>query len=301
MITLLAGENSFEIERYLREIITGFSGEVEKINGDNLQLAGLPDVLMGSSLFSSNRIVIIRGLSDNKVIWPIFGDWLNKVSDDIHLIIIEPKPDKRTATFKLLKKFADIKEFNQWTDRDYLTAEKWVIDEADKLGFKLDKKTAQFLVQRVGVDQWQLANSIDRLSLIDDVTIESITDLIDANPVENVFNLFETALSGDMGKLRQIIRNLEQTEDVYRLFALLSAQVFQLAAVATALKTDNVTKDFGVHPYVVSKLEPIAKKLGKDGVSKTVLIFSQADEDMKKSRAEPWFLVERALLKIAKL
>jgi len=301
MITLLIGENSFEIERYLRNITKEFDGETERINGDSLQLAQLPDILMGVSLFRSKRVVIIRGLSNNKTIWPIFGEWLNRVSQDIDLIIVEPKPDKRTSTFKALKKNATVKEFSRWTDRDVLVAEKWVMSEASKLGFDLVKDNAKFLVQRVGMDQWQLANSLDKLSFLDEISIESIKEVIDANPIENVFNLFETALRNDIYELRQILKILEQNEEVYRLLALLSTQAFQLAVVASASKTDNVAKDFGIHPYVVSKLEPIARKVGKTGVSKIISIFSEADDDIKKSRAEPWFLVERALIKIAKI
>lgn len=301
MITLLIGENSFEIERCLRDIAKCFNGEVERIGGENLQLSQLPDILMGVSLFKSERVVFLRGLSENKAIWPIFGDWLNKVSPDIHLVIIEPKPDKRTSTFKSIKKNSIVKEFNQWTDRDYLTAEKWVMAEANKIGFDLNKNNAQFLVERVGVDQWQLASSLDKLSLIDGISIERIKEVIDANPIENVFNLFETALRGDIHELKQILRVLEQTEEVYKLLALMSTQAFQLAAVVSASKTDSVAKDFGIHPYVVSKLEPIARKVGKSGVCKIISIFAEADDDIKKSRAEPWFLVERALIKIAKI
>jgi len=301
MITLLIGENSFEIERYLRKIIDGFSGEIERINGENLQLAQLPDILMGVSLFKSDRVVIVRNLSDNKSIWPIFGDWLDKVSGDIHLVIVESKPDKRTSTFKALKKSATVQEFNSWTDRDYMTAEKWAMDEASQLGLELNKQNAQFLVQRVGVDQWQLASSLQKLSLIDEITTEKIAEVVEANPIENVFNLFDTALRGDIHELKQVLRVLEQTEEVYKLLALMSTQAFQLAAVVSATKADNVAKDFGVHPYVVSKLEPIARKIGKNGVSKIISIFAEADDDIKKSRAEPWFLVERALIKIAKI
>ena len=236
MITLLTGENSFEIEQALGEIAGDFAGNVEKIDGSELQLAQLPDILMGVSLFATERMVVIRNLSQNKAIWAVFGDWLSRISDDIHLILIEPKPDKRTTTFKALKENAIVKEFQPWTDRDMATAEKWAVTEAKKLGFELDKKCVQTLVQRVGVDQWQLFNALEKLSLTDTVSVETIMNIIEANPVENVFNLFETALRGDMNELKQMLQILEQSEDVYRLSALLFTQGFQLAVVASATK-----------------------------------------------------------------
>ncbi|HZJ34494.1 MAG TPA: DNA polymerase III subunit delta [Candidatus Angelobacter sp.] len=301
MITLLIGENSFEIERALDEIANDFNGNIEKIDGIQLQLTHLPDILMGISLFNTARTVVIRNLSSNKSIWTVFGDWLSKLSSDIHLVLVEPKPDKRTATFKLLKDYANVKEFQPWAERDTIKAEKWVIAEAKKQGFELNTKCVQLLVQRVGIDQWQLFHAIEKLSLIDVISVDNIKDIIEANPTENVFNLFETALRGDIDELKKMIQILERSEDVYRLSALLFTQVFQLAVIVSATKTDDVAKDFGIHPYVISKLTPIAKRLGKNGISKIVAIFAQTDNDMKLSKADPWLLVESALMKVASL
>ncbi len=301
MITLLIGENSFEIDRALDEITNDFAGNIEKIDGSKLQLTQLPDILMGISLFDTARTVVIRNLSENKSIWTVFGDWLSKLSPDIHLVLVEPKPDKRTATFKALKGHSSVKEFQLWTEHDTAKAEKWVIKEAKTLGFELNTKCVQLLVQRVGNDQWQLFHAIEKLALVDTISIDSIKDIIEANPIENVFNLFETALSGNINKLERMLQILERSEDVYRLSALLFTQAFQLAAIVSATKSDNVGKDFGIHPYVLSKLTPIAKRLGKSGVSKIVKIFAQTDNDTKLSKADPWLLIESALIKIASI
>ena len=305
MITLLVGENSFEIQRALDDIISDFDGNVEKIEGSELQVSQLPDIFMGVSLFAEKRLVVIRNLSENKSVWPVLGDWTDKISDDIHIVLVEPKPDKRTSTYKLLLKIADVHEFVQWSDRDVGVAEKWVASEAEKRGLNLNKKLIQTLVNWVGIDQWQLFYALEKLSLTDDITEESIKNIVEPNPVENVFNLFETALRGDTKNLMEILKILEQTEDVYRLTALLSSQALQLLVVASASsavrRNDNVAKDFAIHPYVVSKLSPIAKRIGKSGASKIISIFTELDDDMKLSRAEPWMLVERALIKVANI
>ncbi len=299
MITLLTGDNSFEIERALAKISNDFNGTIEKIDGNQLQLVQLPDLLMGVSLFSEARIVVIRGLTQNKTIWSNFASWLDKISDDINLVLLETKPDKRTVTFKALKELAIIKEFQSFSDRDIVAVERWTTEEAEKIGLNLDKKSIHFLVARVGVDQWQLFNALQKLSLAGDISIDKITDIIDANPIENVFNLFETALTGDRQELKRTIRQLELSEDAFRLFALLSSQVFQLLAVSSVEKTDNATKDFGIHPFVSSKLTALAKKIGSKNIAKIVDIFACADDDMKISKADPWLLIERALLKIS--
>lgn len=300
MITLLTGENSFELERALGALVGAFDGVVERIDGSELELKQLPDLLMGGTLFSERRLIVIKGLSDNKVLWPILSDWLPRVSEDVQLVLIEPKPDKRTKTYKDIQKLASVQEFKLWGERDSSVAERWVSDEATQLGFLLDAKNARLLVARVGIDQWRLYRALEKLAVLDEVNEALIIDIIEQNPAENVFNLFEAALRGNVHEVRQMIETLELTEDPYRVFGLLSGQAFQLFAVALADKPSaEVAKDIGAHPYAVSKLVSYTKKLGKTGGKRVIAAFAEADAGMKTSVAEPWLLIERALMKVA--
>lgn len=298
MITLLSGENSFEIHEVLKGLATDFAGQPERIDGASLEFKNLPDLLMGGTLFAEKRLVIIRALSENKSVWEKLPDWLPRISDDIHLVLVDDKPDKRTTAYKELKKAAEVKEFPMWGDRDRFAAETWVEKRASALGVKLDNKLAHQIVERVGLDQWQLAHALEKLSLLDEVTEVSIVATIDANPSENVFQLFELALDGRSKEITSMIRTLELTEEPYKLFALLSSQAFQLAAVANASTENNPSKDFGIHPYVASKLERHAKRIGKSGALRILKVFAQADADLKISRGEPWLVIQKALMTI---
>lgn len=302
MITLLTGENSFEMSRALKTLAAGFNGHVERIDGEELELKQLPDLLMGATLFADKRLVIIKRLSENKAVWADFGDWLPRVSDDVHLVLVEPKPDKRTKTYKQLQKIASAQDFPAWSERDTGKAEKWAVAEAKALGFTLAPASARALVARVGADQWLLAQALEKLAFVDEPTPQRIEEIIEATPVENVFNLFEVALRGNANKVSEMLQTLELTEDPFRLFGLLSGQAFQLAALAIADKPDaEVAKDIGAHPFALSKLAPHAKRLGRGGARRVVAAFAEADEGMKTSAASPWLLIERALIKTAQI
>ncbi|MFZ2125953.1 MAG: DNA polymerase III subunit delta [Candidatus Microsaccharimonas sp.] len=300
MITLLTGDNSFEINEALSSLVADFDGRAEKIDGSMLELKNLPDLLMGSTLFADKRLVIIKGLSQNSAVWEKLSEWLPRLSDDIQLVLVDEKPDKRTTAYKELKKFAEVKEFAAWTDRDRSLAENWVEKRGASLGITLDKKLAHLIVERVGLDQWQLAQALEKLSLLDEITHEAVVVTIDASPSENVFQLFETALDGRVKEVHEMIRTLELTEEPYKLFALLTSQAFQLAAVANAAASDNPSKDFAIHPYVASKLARHGERLGKSGTMKILKAFAKTDGDMKVSRGEPWLLIEKTLLSMNK-
>lgn len=302
MITVLTGENSFEIDREVRRIVAGFHGTPERVDGVGLVLRQVPDLLMGATLFAEKRLVIIKNLSENKTVWADFADWLPRVSDDIELVLVEPKPDKRTKTYKELQKVATVREYKPWGERDASKAEQWVQAEAQAEGVQLDAKLARLLVERVGVDQWALAAALYKLAVLDTVTPEVIADVIESNPSENVFQLFDAALRGDSRQVRDMLATLELTEDPYRLFGLLSGQAFQLAVLANADKpSGEVAKDIGAHPFVLSKLTSHAKRLGAGGVRRIVRAFAEADHRLKTSVAEPWIVIEGLLQKVAAL
>lgn len=302
MITVLTGENDFEVDRALKRILQSFNGAPEKVDGAAIELRQLPDLLMGTTLFATKRLVIIKDLSLNKTVWADFTGWLPRLSDDVQLVLIETKIDKRTKTYKDLQKVANITDFKVWTEHDGSLAEKWVISEAHALSFTLDAKSAHALILWVGVDQWSLYHALQKLAVLDEVSPMVIKEFIEANPIENVFNLFEAALKGDAIKITEMIGILSITEDPYRLFGLLSGQTFQLMALTTTAKSDaEVAKDLGVHPFALNKLSRYAKAMGRSGAKRAAAAFIEADSGMKTSVAEPWLLIERALLKITQL
>jgi len=299
MTQWFTGDNTFEIQQAVQTCMAAFEGTAERLDGTTLELKNIPDLLMGGTLFAEKRLVIIKDLSQNSAVWEKLPEWLDRLSDDIELILIDAKPDKRTTIYKEVKKRVDIRDFPSWGERDQLPAEMWLVKHAKTLDINLDKKLAHHIVMRVGLDQWQLANALEKLSLLDAITPEAINNTIEPNPSENVFQLFELALEGRREELHDMIRTLELIEDPYKLFALLSSQAFQLAAVANAGAGDTPTKDFGIHPFVASKMERHAKRRGPRGAARVLQSFAQTDADMKLSKADPWLLIERALLETA--
>lgn len=299
MITWLVGDNSFEVRQALRAIEGDFSGTPERFDGTELSIAQIPDLLMGVSLFASQRLVIITDITLNASVWEKLPDWLERVSDDIHLVLIDTKPDKRTTGYKALKKAANLREFPAWTERDTQRAEQWVVAQAKDLGMALDARTLRHLVGRVGPDQWQLSNALNTLSLLDSVSVETINDIVPPNLQENIFQLFETALEGKSQQVAVMLKTLALQEDPYALFALLNSQALTLAAVTFGGSDANPVKDFAIHPFVASKLERHGGRLGKHRVGVILELFAKTDAEMKRSRAEPWLLMERTLLQVA--
>lgn len=286
--------------RAIEAIVADFDGDAEKFDSEDMELSQLADLLLGGTLFADKRLVIIKDLSSNKVLWDGLSGLAERMGSDVHLVLVEPKPDKRTKTYKDLKQSADVKEFVQWSERDSRLAETWVVTEAKRQGFALDKRAAAALVRRVGADQWALYHALEKLAVLDRVDETVIETTVEAQPNENVFNLLDAALRGDTRQVSTMVRNLQRTQDAYMTFGLLSSQVFQLTALAASSKpSGEVASDIGAHPYALGKLAPRAKKLGRTDTRKIIRIFADTDMAMKSTATDPWLLVEKALIKTA--
>jgi len=300
MVSLIFGDNSFEISRYIKKLKQESGLEPEVLDGAEVRSRDLADIFAGTSLFSESRFVVIYGLLENSEASGDLAKWLEQSSSDISVVLVETKVDKRTAIFKQLKAAGVIKEFAAWGDRDTAKAIAWVQQEAKNVELDLDRSLAQDVIQKVGVDQWALWNAVQLLSLADEVNKKTIEELLPSRSTENVFNLFETALSGDKQKLRSVIDSLSSTEDPYRVMALLISQLFNLVALAHAGGDANkVAADLGVHPYGLSKMSKFVRELNSNKIQSMIQAFAAADKSIKSTAHDPWTLIEQSLQKVA--
>jgi DNA polymerase-3 subunit delta len=300
MIQVFYGENSFELERALSRVVAETGVTPEKIDGEKLGKADLPNILQGASLFEPERLVIVRYLSDSAETWEALAGY-DYADNDV--ILVEGKIDKRSKTYKHLKDVAEMREFLYFFSRDFYKVQEWVEAEIASLGLEMNKKVAQHLVNTVGQNQWQLAQALDKLSLVGgEITAETIDELIDKSVDQNVFAIFENALSGQTQAVVRTLNELELTEDVYRLFGLLTSQVFNLAALVYGDKTPaEVAKDLGVSPYALGNLSRLAREVSKPQMHDILQMFLRADEDLKTTSLDSWLVVKNLLVRITKI
>ena len=303
MIRLLFGDNDYELTKKVAQLKAGFSGTAERYDGAELTREQLADIFAGQTLFAVERLIIIDTPSANADLWSGIEEWAGRLGEGTDIVLVEPKPDKRTVVYKWLKKHADVQEFAAYGDRDTKAVESWLSDYASRQNVKLSGQQLRRLVDRAGHDQWTLAEAVDKLSLLDAVTDEWIDDIVQASPSENVFALFETVLNGDTRRLLDMLATLRLHEDPYRLFGLINSQALQLAAMVYG---DNdaatVASDIGAKStYPLQKLAPYARRIDRRQAAEMLKLLADADIRIKSSDADPWLVLENTLSRMASL
>lgn len=304
MIITLTGPNEFLIKQTLDELTANFEHEfgvhaVERLNGDDIDVTRMAELLQGASLFAARRLVIIKDMSKNKALWDALADWLDRVPEETTLAIIESAPDKRTKTYKLLQKQSDLRVFEQLSEQELVA---WLGQSATDQQGSITADVTQYLIQRVGVDQWRLYNELQKL-LNSNLPInkDAVDILVEASPQATAFELLDAALGCRPQKVRELISFISVAEDPYRFFGLLVSQIYALSAVfyASGKNADVIAKDADLHPFVVRKTQNLARTITEDVLKQIVANVVLCDDQLKSTGAEPWLLIEQCLSKIA--
>lgn len=310
MIYLIYGENTYKQELELNKLVAAFDGQPEHINIDTLTLNTLADIVRGGSLFSSARLVVIRGLATNTQLFNKLAEWGGELPDDTTLILVEPKIDKRTKAYKMLSKTAKVVSAEPIGERDSRIVEKWLQEVAHTHGVVLSAAQVSQMVQRSlvagekptarTIDQMQLQRAVEALRGCAEVTDESIATVLPPAVKDTVFDLIGVAAKGDIERVDAILSGLTLVEDGHRVLALTFSQWSQLVMVSSLGGAPaEVAASLGVHPYAAQKLQDIARHFSRKEVQRLTELAARLDASSKNSEVMPWDAVHRLLYAIA--
>lgn len=296
VIITLTGENTFAIAEAERQLLDAFTAKhgapgIERVEGEALEAARLPDLLQGTTLFAPVRLVLLRAVSANKAIHELLAGALSRASPDITVVISDPHLDKRTKFYNFLKANSNFKDFTRPNEAELI---KWLQKKAETLGGQLAKEDARYLLGRAGTDQWRLLHELEKLSSHQPVITRLGIDLLVEQSAEgSAFDLLDATLAGKKELAARLLEQLRQEEDPYKFFGLLASQVHAIAVVAAAgsRSPDVVAKEAGLHPFVVRKTAGLARSLTPRQVARMAHAVATCDTQLKSTGANAWDLV----------
>lgn len=305
MVITLVGENDFERRRARDQLVASAVEQygphaVVFMDAEQADEQEFRERLCAPSLLVPASMVVLQGVGANKRLAEKLLDLMADIPEGNTLVLSESSLDKRTSLYKTLKKETDFREFPQ---RDVRYLQKWAVDQAAALGGTLGSHEAAQLVERVGTDQWQLAQEIDKLVAFNPhITTEVIDRLVEPNLEVSTFALLDATLAGRSEESRHLLAVLRQRSDPYELFGLLAWQMNTLALLATApanLSPAEISRQTGIKPFVLQKSQAIVRRFGETGVRQLVDELATLDMRLKTGGGDPWLLVEQTMAAIA--
>jgi len=305
MVITLTGENAFGLRRELDLLVGEFLAQhgelaLEWVDGEEAEFNRISEALTSLPFLASKKMVLVSRGSANKRFAEQIEDLVNNLPETTDVILVEPKLDKRSSYYKFLKKATDFREHNQL---DLPSLSRWLVDEAKAKEGSISQRDAQYLAERVGLNQQLLANELEKLLLYDkNITHESIDLLTEATPQSTVFELLESAFGGNAKRALKIYEELRaQQVEPPQIVAMLAWQLHVLALIKTAgeRSSNEIASEAKLSPYVVQKSQRIASSLSYLNLKSLILNLLEIDLRSKREALDIDDALQNYLLKLA--
>lgn len=289
MVITLTGSNILTLRRRLNKLVEKFIEEhgelaLERIDASESSLETMLDSIQSLPFLSAKKMVIIREPGSNKQVAENIEQLISSAGESTELIIYEPEPDKRTAYYKSLQKNTKLEQFSE-LDNSGLA--RWLVEEAGSQGGQLSLSEANYLIERTGAGQQQLANELEKLLLYDKhITRKSIELLTDTTPQGKIFDLLDAAFGNDKRRaLRMYAEQRLQKVEPQAIMAMLIWQVHLITVAKLGEGKDAavIASDTGMKSYPINKASALAGKLSSTQLKKMISELLRIDVQSKTS------------------
>ena len=287
MKVTLTGSNFYLLKKRLTELSGQFVNDhgdlaIEKIDAQEAESQTILDAVQSLPFLATRKMVVVRDGSANKDLSGQIEQIIDSAGDTTDLIFYELAPDKRSSYYKVLKSKTQLEEFNE-TDSRALA--KWLADEAKKQGGSLTTADANYLVERVGTNQEQLANELAKLITYEPkISRASIDLLTEKTPQSKVFDLLDAAFAGDKERALELYSEQRaQKVEPQAIMAMIAWQLklLSLAKLGINKSSQQIAKDASLSPYPVMKAQNLARKIDDNKLQTMVAEALEIDEKGK--------------------
>lgn len=287
-VITLTGENDYARSSELNKRVSAFikaEGDLalERIDGEEADFVRISEAFTSLPFLANKKMVVFYGPGKNKDFAEHAEELLANLPDTTELILYEPKFDKRSSVYKLLKAKADFKEFKALDEAALM---RWASEQAKAAGAHLSTADARYLVERIGANQQIVGSEVEKLSLlggaIDRARIDSMTE---PTPQSSIFQLVDAAMGGRVDRALKLYDEQRSVGvEPQQVVAMFAWQLHAMALLKTAgdRTPDSVAREARMSPYVASKTASLVRGLSLGRLAQ--LIGGLAQIDLRSKR-----------------
>lgn len=285
MIMFLGGDNDYAIAQHIAKLRQQYAKKyqdaLDEVSVDigAEGYAALEQSLLALPMFFSHRLVVIAGIAGLKDDIEKLETLFAKVPETTVAAIDGRGLDKRTKLYKVLSGMKHAKLFASHSPQEHIA---WLRSEAKRHGATLSVADAQYLLQRVGEDEWLLANELAKLALASStITRDVIDEHTPKNVHDSVFDLIEMISRRDVSGAVESYRQLAASgANDQQLVGTLMWHYRVLTLAFERAGTDEL-KACGVKPYSIQKAQPIVRNMSRADLQYAYGALLDADIAMK--------------------
>ncbi|MGC3953504.1 MAG: DNA polymerase III subunit delta [Propionicimonas sp.] len=306
---LVVGPESLLAGRAVGELVAAASAArpeaaVTRLPAGDLTVGGLAEAA-GGSLFADASVVVVEELSElSAEVADVLVPLAAAPGPDLALALVHPGGVKGKAVLDRLRKAGvrtvDCPSLKAWE------LPQFVVAEARRAGARMEKPTAEVLVNAVGTDLNALASAVRQL--IDDAEGQVLTEAavrryFGGRAEVRSYEIAADALGGQTGAALEKLRwALATGVGPPQVTAALAANLRELGRYLDAqedgLRDAQIAQRIGVPPWKLKSLGPLARQWRSTGVARAIGAVAQADAQVKGASSDAGFALEQMVLTV---
>jgi len=278
MYCLIYGPDTYRSKQKLESLRQAFMAKcdptgvnVTTIGAELLNVNYFRRLVLSAGLFSPKRLIIIERFFNKKGnddLGEAISDFLENSADDKrgNSLIFWDEDISETGLSKIKKKIFALlvkqkysEEFS-YLDRTHLKS--WLVKALAASHKKITTEAADFMVEQVGPDLWQLQNEADKLAAVPEkeIPLELVKKFVLPSPEEEIWPLVDALSAKNKKAALKLLRDqLDLGNDLLSIFGMLVRQYRILLMVSDALANGGPVHSFSLaqelklHPFVCQK------------------------------------------------
>ncbi len=282
--------------------------ERTNLDGDELEVGRYSEVI-APSLFSENRVIILRDLQDVPAeVGQEILESFDSIDSNTHLIFIHRGGVKGKGLVDKIKKLK----------AEYISCEplkkqsekaEFVREEFLRHGRKISSAAIEALVSATGSDTRELAAACSQIAFDTNagkafIDEDDIANYYQGRVEATGFDVADAVIAGDVkGTLISLRNALDTGTDPVMIIAAVANSVRALAKVSDLprnAKSFEVAGKLGLAPWQIDKARRQLTKWRPGMITFAIAELSRADVGVKGGEAAPIYALERAMVSIAK-
>lgn len=301
MIIFIYGPDTYRLNRKLDEIV----GQYQKIHKSGLNLryfdlsendvpfSNFINEFGQTSMFKEKKLIILRNVFSHLDFEEKFLSEIKYFIDaqDIIIVVEKNKVLSTNRLFKALKKKAQYQEFDLLEGKDL---EKWAKKEIENYGSKIEAMALSRLIDSVGSDLWRLSNEIQKLvnyKSKSSITVDDINLLIKSKVDPDIFQTINFIASKNKKEAIKLLKkHIEKGDAPLYLLSMISFQFKNLLIIKELVDKNMpyylISKETGIHPYVVKKTYPQVQQFTLLELKKIYQKIFEVDSSIKTGKID---------------
>lgn len=286
----------------------------QKLDAMDLDAQALLQEVNNLPFFSQYRVLVIENsekyFAASKKRSPeeeeVIIGYLDNINQSCCLVFsMFDKPDSRKKVFKKVRETGLVVEFDCLKGAQL---SRWLKNRVAELDRRIDNDALNYLITYAGNDLTVLEHELQKLCLFapeaKKISLEMVKMTISKTAAAGIFDLVDAVGEKRVSKAVDILREMLIAGEapVYVVY-MLARQYRMILSVKSLLRErvseKQILSQLSLHPYVFQKVLSQSKNFKEEDLARGMKFLLEADVGLKNSFADPGYLLEMTLMKMA--